>query len=511
MTGLAGIMILFCLLDGSLKAFAMPKFVQKAMSQYKNYAIRKIGEKSITAFDKERTSLYLSALSNDAIKIEQGYLNAQISLVMDVVLLVGAYGMMVRYSFLLTTVTTILFIMPIFVAALTGEKLKDIETGISARNASFSAYLKDFLEGFSTIKSFKAENTVLKLLFDKNVELEKKKERANCVRTILNMLASTAAVCSQLGVFLVGSILALTQKQISAGTVIVFVQLMNYVIGPMSEIPELLAEKKMANGLMHKLAENLNTGAKLEKGEKIDRIQRIVWENVRFGYAKKSDTLAEINFDLQMGKSYAVVGDTGSGKSTLLKLLAGMYPDYEGSIKVNEKEMTMLNQGEMGEHISLIQQNGFIFDATLYDNITLFGALDDTQLKEVTDAVCLRELIDEKGLDCPCGEHGSNLSGGEKQRVLIARALLKNTEVLLSDEISSALDAATSKKVMENILGRPGVMNLVVTHKLEKSLLQRYEKIFVLKDGRIIEQGTFDELCAYKNGYFYSLYETAQR
>ena len=151
----------------------------------------------------------------------------------------------------------------------------------------------------------------------------------------------------------------------------------------------------------------------------------------------------------------------------------------------------------------------FVFNATIKDNITMFREFSEEQIDEAIHLSGLSALIEEKGSDYLCGENGSGLSGGEKQRISIARSLLKKSQVLLVDEATAALDAETAYQVSSAILGLKDVTSIVVTHSLDEGLLKQYDGIIALKNGSIIDAGTFDELIAEK-GYFYSLFTISQ-
>ena len=185
------------------------------------------------------------------------------------------------------------------------------------------------------------------------------------------------------------------------------------------------------------------------------------------------------------------------------------YQNYEGSIYYDETELGQIRSEDLYEMESIIQQNVFIFNATIRENISMFREFPQEQIEEVIKLAGLAALIKEKGTDYLCGENGSGLSGGEKQRISIARSLLKKSQILLVDEATAALDAETAYQVTNAILDLKGIMGIVVTHALEEKLLRRYDGILALKNGRIVECGTFDELMKEK-GYFYSLYTISQ-
>jgi len=216
-----------------------------------------------------------------------------------------------------------------------------------------------------------------------------------------------------------------------------------------------------------------------------------------------------LNFTFIPGKSYAIVGASGSGKSTLLNLLMAAHGEYAGSIYYDDIDLRRIQSESLYNMISVIQQNVFIFNASILDNITMFSDFPEEEVERAIELSGLRRLIAERGKDYLCGENGSGLSGGEKQRISIARSLLKKSQVLLVDEATAALDAQTAFQVSSAILDLEELTRIVVTHALDEILLKRYDCVLALKNGKIAEAGTFEELME-KRGYFYSLYTVSQ-
>ena len=176
-----------------------------------------------------------------------------------------------------------------------------------------------------------------------------------------------------------------------------------------------------------------------------------------------------------------------------------------GRIMWDYVELKESSSDSFFDQVSSIDQNVFVFNSSIRDNITMFREFPEEEVSEAIRRSNLKELVEEKGDDYLCGESGKALSGGEKQRISIARSLLKKSSVLVADEITAALDSQTAYKVSSDILDLTGITRIVVTHSLEERLMRRYDKILVMRDGRIEEQGTFDELMEMKK-YFYALF-----
>lgn len=487
-----------------------PRFVEKALVQYKNMVYSEISKKSISSFATENTSTYLSALSNDAASIEKNYLATIFPLIQHVVTFFGAFLMMLYYSPLLTLAAVLLSLCPVIGSVLSGNRLADMEKRVSEKNDNFLGTLKDMLTGFSVVKSFKAEKEMMKLFRASNEEVEASKRKRRQLELLIRMIGAVSGIIAQFGVFLFGAYLALHTQTITAGAVIIFVQLMNFVISPIGEVPQILANRKAALALVDKLALALSeqveqkgvlVGQTLNKGIELD--------NVSFGYDEEKTVLKNISIQFEAGKSYALVGGSGSGKSTLLNLLMGSYFNYQGEIRYDGQVLKQINLDSLYDLVSIIQQNVFVFDSSVRNNITMFKEFNKDRIQCVINQAGLTELIAQKGMDYACGENGSGLSGGERQRISIARCLLKGSSVMLVDEATAALDSKTAVAITNSILEIEGLTRIIVTHRLEESILRKYDKIFVLQNGNLIEQGAFDELMKEK-GYFYSLYMVSQ-
>ena len=324
------------------------------------------------------------------------------------------------------------------------------------------------------------------------------------------MLSASAGAIVQIGIFLIGAYLALSKKAVSAGSMIAFVQLLNYVVNPIGTIPQCLAERKAARALIEKLAVALEENVREEGAtDKNILTDQITLSNLSFAYEKDTPVLENINLRFEKGKSYAVVGASGSGKSTLLNLLMASHINYSGSILYDTTELRDITSQTLYDMVSVIQQNVFIFNASIRDNITMFASFPKAEVDLAIKQSGLSELIAKYGEDYLCGENGSGLSGGEKQRISIARSLLKNSQVLLVDEATAALDVETAYHVSSSILGLKNITRIVITHALDRELLQKYDEIIVLKNGTVEEQGDFDSLMTKKN-YFFSLFTIAQ-
>ena len=486
-----------------------PRFLQRAMQQYRDYAFSRLTQKSLRSFSKEGTALYVSALTNDCTSIENNYLAATFTLIELLFCFWGALIMMLYYSPVMLVLAVALSFLPVAVSMTAGNRLTEQEKEISKKNERFVSIVNELLSGFPVIKSFRAEAQASRLFSQRNEQAEEAKKNKRRTEQLISLLANDAGIIAQMGIFLAGAWLAISGKGVTAGVVIVFVQLMNYILNPISQVPLLWSNRKAAIALMEKLSDALSENVREEGREKLNGFsEKIEVKDLTYGYEPESHVLKDLDVQFDAGKSYAIVGGSGSGKSTLLNLLMGSSSNYQGEICIDCVSIKNIESESLYQLMTSVQQNVFVFNDTIRNNVTMFHEFPDKEVTLALERSGLSEFIEKRGEDFVCGENGANLSGGERQRISIARALLRKSPILLVDEATAALDAATARAVSFSILNLVGMTRIVVTHRLEEAILRRYDKILVMKNGTICEQGNFDTLMQQK-GQFYSLFQIA--
>jgi ABC-type multidrug transport system fused ATPase/permease subunit len=488
--------------------YLKPKYQKKAITQYKNNIYGQILDKNISKFNEYNTATYISALTNDVHKIEEDYLFSAFDLITNFTLFICTIIVMLIYSPLLTLSGIVLALLPFIGAILIGGKLAIREKEISDQNASFMHFIKDNLIGFSTVKVFKAEKKIKELFNKNNNTLENKKASKTKTLALMEMVQTVLSLASQFGVFFIGAYISIKSGKIAPSVILLFVQLMNYIISPLMNIPTLLSKRLACKPLFKKIEEIIKTDTEKIQGKSIENINDITISNLSFMYEDKS-ILKDISHKFEKNKSYAIVGPSGAGKTTLINLLLARENNYTGNIYYNGIEVREISLDSLYEISSFVEQNVFVFDDSIINNITMYSNVDEELLNEVIIKSGLTELIKEKGRDYSCGENGSNLSGGEKQRISIARALINKSQLLLLDEVTSALDNETSSLITNQLLELNNTTRIMITHRLDEEVLNKFDQIIVMKNGKIVECGTYYELIN-KNAIFKSLVEVSE-
>ena len=523
--------------------FFRTKFSTKAVLQYRNIACDYLLKKKVADFYSSNSSVYLSALSNDLMKIKEQFLD-QIPIITQIIFCgIGAVIVMLRYNVFLACMSCALSLIPFFAAVYSGKNMGALEDRLSTKNAEYLAFLKDFSIGFTIIKSYKVEAIFSKLheaVSEKTEETMLKRER--CAEKV-NYFAAISGYITRLSILFLSAYIAFTRQSISIGTVIAFSQLIHYLIDPLSSLPSMLTEAKAAYRLTDKFWDTMkreeesrntpeNNRVKEEQiaeiqsvledkkiiEEKEIRVQKqspdeaapslrgdILLDQIYFSYSEGKEVLKGLNLQVKEGEKVVLLGTSGSGKSSILKILMGMERTQSGTISIGGQDTMDLGEDRIFKEISYIQQEVFIFDGTIRENICLFQNCREDELQSVIERAGLRNLVKEKGLDYLCGENGAALSGGERQRISIARSLLRKTPILLADEITASLDKENTYLVLDTLLNIENTTEILVLHDLDSRILSRVDRICVLKNGKVEEEGNFTELLE-KKGYFYALY-----
>ena len=483
------------------------KLVRQIMSRYKNKVFESILDRDYREFSKEKSGKFISILTENMKKIEQDYLHQYFNISKNISLMIFSLVAMFIGNWFLTLLVIIASIIPMMISGFIGQKSASLQNSSMIADQKYLAKIKDILAGFLVIKSFNVKEAIRQ---DYKNESEKLDE-IYFIKGKFDVLANVISQLSGMIVFLVafgGGMYLVFGGHTTIGSVTAIVQLVNFVVMPLNEIG--MGMSKFREGQATLNSFEVKDVIELQTGKTKEYFDDVIsFSNVDFSYPNAEEKIFNnLSLQIKKGEKIAIVGMSGSGKSTLLNLLLRFYDVTSGYISIDNQDLQAISAESLYNLMTIVQQDVYIFDDTLKANITLSQSFTEDDIKKAVQQSGLESYVleNELGLQTLCGENGSNLSGGERQRLSIARALIRKTPILLLDEATSSLDNKVTTEIENSILEIQDLTVLVVTHKLNKSMLKKYNRILFMKNGVIVEDGSFDNLMDRK-GEFYKLVE----
>ena len=404
------------------------------------------------------------------------------------------------YGYLYAVITLITISLYVILTVTITQWRIQFRRDMNAADNAISSKMVDSLLNFETVKYFNNENHEFRRLDE---SLEKYEFAANKSRYSLSILnvAQTSVIMTGITIMLIMTTFGIKSNIISVGGFVVINAYMLQLYQPLNflgtvyrEIRQALIDMENMFNLLDEKS-NLQNHGNLLLSKESDETE-IEFNNVKFGYDEKRVILKGITFKVPNGKKVAIVGPTGAGKSTISRLLFRFYDPTSGEIKINNEDLKNINQESLRQKIGVVPQDTVLFNDTIYYNIAYGNPLasreDIINAAKVADIHNFIESIPDQ-YETLVGERGLKLSGGEKQRVAIARTILKNPSLFFFDEATSALDSSTEKEIQENLEKiSKGKTTLIIAHRL--STAADADNIIVLDKGEIVEEGTHDEL-----------------
>lgn len=476
----------------------------------------------INFFETRKTGEIISRFM-DANKIRDAVASAVVIALMDVVMLIA--GSIILYLVNVTLFLITLLAVPIYIllAYSFQKKYNKYNEEQMEENAKLNSYVVESIRGISTIRSYTGEREVFIKVEHYFIEVLKKVFKLGKYTNIQSAIKGFLDLAISLFILWMGSQFVI-EGAMTLGELLTFNALVIYFLGPIERIIELQPKLQSANIAAKRLGEILDLKAEDDSqyGNPINTTilddysqQQQYWDikNVSFGYGNRGKVLKNLNFKIYPKEHIAFVGESGSGKSTIAKLLVSYYQPDEGEIIVNGSKLENINKRYLRSKISYVTQNSFFFSASIRENL-LYGIEFIPSEEKIIGACKNAEIHDfieglPRKYDTILEENGGNLSGGQLQRLAIAKALLKQPYLLILDEATSALDSTTEQKIIKNLRKLQlkkdnGVeekpMIITIAHRL--STIKHADNIIVLKEGEIIEAGSHDNLLKNKNEYY---------
>lgn len=486
------------------------KFILKTLVNIKNEAYNGILRRDTIAFKKVDIGSYTSNLTNDIEVIESDYIEQVFQFVEGSILFLFAMVSLIYISPLVAVYVCAISVIQILISNATGKKRMSFMKKVSTANEKITSKSKGILSGFELIKAYNIEDKVQKDFSECNYNCEEAKFETCKFFAKVNGLINMVHILASFSPMIIAAYLSI-KGYFTVGTVLQILQLMSYISTPIIIIPLDLNSMKGCKPILDKILELINSeSSSIGHYEKNSFDNEIIFDNISFSYDENKEILKEASLTIKKGEKCAIVGNSGCGKSTFVKLLMRFYNNYRGAITIDGVDIKDIKLDNMYNLICPINQKVYMFNDTIKNNIKLYNNYSDEEVDRATRKSGLKSVIEKlsKGLENEVGEDGNSLSGGEKQRISIARAFIKNSPIFVVDEATSSLDNETAYNIETSLIEEKDLTCVVVTHKLNKEILERYDKIVVLNNGTINEVGTFEELMN-KKEYFYSLYNVA--
>ena len=457
------------------------------------------------SFFENKSSGRLMAILNDDVNQMENFLNEAANRLIQTATTVIVIGATFLYIsplvaiFAFIPIPVIVFGSYKFVQRI-GERYSKIRNNVESLNA----HLSNSITGILTVKSFNREKKEYKRIDSASDEVKTANYEAIKLSAAFIPIIRVAILFGFTATLLIGGFLAL-DGQIKVGMYSVMLFITQRLLWPLTELGMIFDSFQKAMASFRRIMNLRDTNPTINDGETelLELKNKISFENLNFEYVKDFPVLKNINIEIEKGKTTAIVGSTGSGKSTLIKLILRFYEKNSGKILFDEHEIESLSLESIRNKIGLVSQDVFLFEGSVFENIA-YGNIEANS-EEVWNAARLSEsdrFINDlpNKEDTIVGERGQKLSGGQRQRISIARAILKNPEILILDEATSAVDNETEAAIQESLETlKEGRTVIAIAHRL--STIRNADLIYVLEDGEIVENGTHDQLLGNNNVY----------
>ena len=516
----SGITVVLLFITTPIFAYFGRKKIAVLMGKFRRETFSKAMDLPYTYHKSRHSGDTISRLTNDLTEVEtflkEGFLNFANLLILGTAAVLYMFVLEYRLAIVFLIFTAVIFKLNQGSA----RKMKVLSDEVQNRKSKFTQHLTDIFQGFQVMKSYNLEPLLKDKMEEVNEGVYKKAYQRSQQQAKLRILSNLAFTSSFLFIIVFG-ILFISLGWMSIGVVVAFSNLQGNINSVLNFLPQFNQSLQGARASLDRVFEIIdeekelsviNTIRKASDVEKqIGNAKYIEFRNVCFSYNKEQATpvINNLSFAVEKGKSIALVGESGGGKSTILKLLLGLYPIDQGEIIVGNCSTANTKIRDIREKVAYVSQNPYLFTGTIGENIS-YGK-ENTNKEEIIKAAKRANAHDfiiklEKGYDTVIGERGLGLSGGQKQRIAIARAIIKDSPILLMDEATSALDTESEGLIQESLKEMmKEKTGITIAHRL--STIENSDEIFVIKDGRLMERGNHQALIN-KEGYYSRLYYT---
>ena len=472
----------------------------QAVFSLREALMKKILTMSTSEYASRNSGSYVAFLTKNVEKLEESYFwtifRIYPSFLQLIVSVIWLSIMDWRLSLFVLFTGLIQLIVPKF----TVKPVAEAERDYIEKSENYTISLKEIFSAFDLIKSYNLQEKIEILHRNANTGYKKASFKDMCMNGFMGSLGDLLSNITYIGVFFLGAVLVLLGF-FKISVIIAASQLVVFIVYPLSNLTHYITSLLASKAVIKELDEILNLQEKdsslKDLEAKTSFEDSISFENMSFSYPQESKddedenrsafpALKNINLTIKKGEKVLIVGESGSGKSTLLSLLYKKFTGYEGLIKIDGTDIRKIPDTAYFKLVSVVHQSPFIFDDTIKNNIALYNEdISDERIKEACKKAGLQRFIESLplGLETRIGEGASKISGGEKQRIAIARALVKDSPILLMDEATSALDKETGTEIENTVLSQKDLTCIIISHHVSEGLRARADKIITVKEG----------------------------
>ena len=471
--------------------FAQQFYRERAMVRLKHDYLVQVFKKDAAAFDREHSTDYISAMTQDMQVIETGYVLGLFDLIYQIIGFVISLCLIVYVSYWLPIMGLVLALLVAVISSVMGKPLKSLQKKRSDLFQSYSAYIQGSLSAFHLIR---VNHLTEKAKADFNQKSKAIQHQGFLIDRLNSYIfASQNLIMSMMMVGMMGAATYLTVVgAMTFGGVVLVINSIDRIAGPIQMLGELLPKLSGSKVLFDKHREQLEKDQVVVASENLKTAtfnEGLTLQNLSFNYPNTHyDVLSDTSMTIEPGKKYLVLGPSGGGKSTLLKLLRRYYPPTRGSIKLDGESVEHLHPDQYYQLIGNVEQQVFLFEDTLRANLSLYKEIPESRLTQVLQWAGLQGFVNNlpDGLDTMIYDNGKNLSGGERSRIAIARALLLDAKILLLDEPFSSLDDLVARQIESTLLALEHVTLVHVTHVYFEDHRHLYDQVLDVSHQKIV-------------------------
>lgn len=497
------------------QSYLMNYVGQRVIIDIRKAVFEKLQRLSMSFYDKHKTGTIMSYVTNDVSALQSAMVENVVEMITETVILVASIVMMIYLDWKLFLVTFATFPVVLFFIDSFGKRIRKSGSRIQEAAADITSVLQEVASSPRVIKSFVREGYEVDRFDKENMNnFRANMKYAQLSSTLTPTIEFVAAIGVSIILWYGGN--SVINGSITAGSLVAFLTYAVNISNPIKRLSRVIGNIQRALAAAQRVFDVLDLSEDIKNAPDAKLLPKVKgdvrFNDVSFAYNENEEVLSHVSFEVKPGEMIAFVGPSGAGKSTVASLLPRFYDATSGSITIDGEDIRKVTLNSLREQVGIVPQETVLFNGSVYDNI-LYGRLDATreEVEAAAKAANAHDFIMQlpNGYETMLGDRGMNISGGQRQRISIARAILKNPQILILDEATSALDTE-SERVVQEALDRlmVGRTSFVIAHRL--STIKNADKIMVLEKGQLIEQGNHDELMA-MDGLYAHLYKIQYR